>query len=110
MDIFKYLKVSSDHVAACVAVYCCVLLCAAMCCSVMETLQDLERHGVATISRLLKIIGLFCKKPYTRDYFLQKRIIIFRSLLIVATPQQDPERQGAVSRVATISRAGSLKT
>jgi len=41
--------------------------------------------GVATISRLLKIIGLFCKEPYERDYILQKRPIILRSLLIVAT-------------------------
>jgi len=37
---------------------------------------------VATISRLLKTIGLFCK----RDYILQKRPIILRSLQVVATP------------------------
>jgi len=43
-------------------------------------------YGVATISRLLKIIGLFCKNPYKRDYILQKRSIILRRLLIVATP------------------------
>jgi hypothetical protein len=42
---------------------------------------------VATISRLLKIIGLFCaKEPYKRDNFLQKRPIFLRSLLTVATP------------------------
>jgi len=37
-------------------------------------------YGVATISRLLKIIRLFCKKPYTRDHILQKRPAILRSL------------------------------
>jgi len=45
----------------------------------------LDLYGVATISRLLKIIGLFCKQPYTRDYILQKRPIILRGLLIEAT-------------------------
>ena len=43
-------------------------------------------YGVATISRLLKMIGLFGKEPYKRDDILQKRPIIWRSLLIVATP------------------------
>ena len=43
-------------------------------------------YRVATISRLLKIIGLFCKEPHKRDYILQKRRTIFRKLLIVATP------------------------
>jgi len=44
-------------------------------------------YGVAAISRLLKIIGLVrAKEPYKRDYILQVRPIIFRSLLIVATP------------------------
>jgi len=54
---------------------------------------------VASISRLLKIIGLFFKKLYKRDYILQKETynfketarlqknpVIFRSLLIEATP------------------------
>jgi len=27
------------------------------------------------VSRLLKIIGLFCKEPYKTDYILQKRLI-----------------------------------
>jgi len=43
-------------------------------------------YRVATMSRLLKMIGHFCKRPCKRDYFLQKRPIIWRSLLIVATP------------------------
>jgi len=43
--------------------------------------------GVATISGFLKIICLFCKKHYKTDHILQKRPIILRSLLIVATPK-----------------------
>jgi len=38
------------------------------------------------MSRLLKIIVSFAKEPYKRDDVLQKRPIILRSLLIVATP------------------------
>jgi len=44
------------------------------------------RYAAAPISRLLKIIGLFANEPYKRDYILEKRPIILRSLLIVATP------------------------
>jgi len=44
------------------------------------------RYGVATISRLFEIIGLFWKEPYKRGCILQKRPVILRSLLIVATP------------------------
>ena len=76
------------------------------------------RYEVATISRLLKIIGLFCriqfgpslweshmrwlpsvgsiklqvsfaKEPYKRDAIMQKRRIIVSILLIVATPYRD---------------------
>jgi len=43
-------------------------------------------YEVATISRLLKTIVSFVKEPNTKDYILQKRPIILRSLLIVATP------------------------
>jgi len=45
-----------------------------------------QRYGVATLSRLLKIQVSFAKELYKRDYILQKRPIIVRSLLIVATP------------------------
>jgi len=45
-----------------------------------------DRYGVATISRLLKIQVSFAKEPSKRDDILQKRPIIFRSLLIAATP------------------------
>jgi len=43
-------------------------------------------YGVATISRLLNIIGLFCRIWSLYRALLQKRPIILRSLLIVATP------------------------
>jgi len=45
-----------------------------------------SEYGVATISRLLKIIGLVCKRTLQIDCILQKRPTILRSLLIVATP------------------------
>ena len=58
---------------------------------VMHTIVKCRRiytphYGMATISRLLKIIGLFCKYCLFRRADLQKRPIISRSLLIVATP------------------------
>jgi len=43
-------------------------------------------YGVATISRLLKIIGLFAKEPCERDDILTNRLMILWSLLIVAIP------------------------
>jgi len=46
-------------------------------------------YGVATINRLLIIILYivsFAKEPYKRDDILQRRPMISRSLLIVATP------------------------
>ena len=53
------------------------------------------RYGVATRSRLLKIIGLFAKQPYKRDDILQKRPIILRRLLLVATPYLMKDCTGA---------------
>jgi len=43
------------------------------------------RYGVATISRLLKITGLFCRISPLYRSLLQKRPIILRTLLIEAT-------------------------
>jgi len=40
-------------------------------------------YGVATNSRLLKIIGLFCKRALKRDYILQKKPMFLTSALIV---------------------------
>jgi len=36
----------------------------------------------------LKLQDSFAKEPYERDYILQKRPIILRSLLIIATPYE----------------------
>ena len=46
-------------------------------------------YRVATISKLLKIIDLFCKRALEKRLYLQKRLMILRSLLIVATPCHD---------------------
>ena len=130
-------------VAVCVAVCCsvccavlwCVVVCVAMCCHLLHSVvfffgmeSCLFVYGLATISRLLKIIGLFCRTKsllqgsFAKDSvrsievwsqrcvgwirlvgslklqvsfaeqslfyraILQKRHIISRSLLIVATP------------------------
>jgi len=37
----------------------------------------------------LKLYVSFAKEPYKRDYILQKKLIILRSLLIIATPYWD---------------------
>ena len=42
-------------------------------------------HGVGTISRLLKIVGLFSRIKSLLRTLLQKRPVILGSLLIVAT-------------------------
>jgi len=44
---------------------------------------------VATIIGSLKLQVSFAKEPYKRDDILQKRPVILRSLLIVATPQYE---------------------
>jgi len=58
-------------VLQCAAVCCSVLQRAAVCCSVLQRvaveilkgqLNSPYAYGVATISRLLKIVGLFCKR------------------------------------------------
>jgi len=46
-------------------------------------------YGVASIGRLLKLKVCFEKEPYKRDHILQKRPMILRSLLIVATPYEE---------------------
>ena len=76
------------RVLSCVAVCCHVLqqftVSAAVCCRVrhLSTLC----YGVVTISGLLKLKVSFAKEAYKRDYILQKRPILLRSLLIVAAP------------------------
>ena len=43
-------------------------------------------YVMATVSRIDKIIGLFCRISSFYRALLQKRPVIFKSLLIVATP------------------------
>jgi len=57
LQIHVYVYVCCD-VLQCVAVCCIALQCVAVC-MLSDTLQ-IHVYGVATISRLLKTIGLFC--------------------------------------------------
>jgi len=72
-----------------VTVCCSVLQRVAVCCSVSPGSVFRPRssaaYAVATISRLLKIISLFCRISSLYRSLLQKRPIILRSLLIEAT-------------------------
>jgi len=52
----------------------------------LNLFSERNSYGVAMISRLLEIIGLFAKEPYKRDYVLQNRPMVLKSLLIVAAP------------------------
>jgi len=54
----------------------------------------------------LKFWVSFAKEPYKRDYILQKRPIILRSLLIVATPYDLPGSKTRLSR-CTENNAGT---
>jgi len=71
-SVLQYVAVCCS-VLQCIAVYCSVLPCVAVCCSERDSLfrEYLPLihmcYGVATISRLHKIIGLICKRA------LQKR-------------------------------------
>ena len=55
--------------------------------SANQIAQALKPYGVAASSRFLKSQVSFAKEPYKRDYSVQKRPIILRRLLNVATPQ-----------------------
>ena len=59
----------------CVALCCGVLRCCAICENVCDVCDGSFRLKVS-----------FAKEPYNRDYILQKRPMIWRNLLIVATP------------------------
>jgi len=48
--------------------------------------RRLEGIGWLRLVGSLKLLVSFAKEPYKRDDILQKRPIILRSLLIVATP------------------------
>ena len=62
-----------------------------ICVEIRDTYSQVHKtklmcYAVATISRLLKVIGLFCKRALLKRLYSAKRPIILRSLLIVATP------------------------
>ena len=63
------------HSGDCLSVYLCVSLCVRYLCM-----------GWLRLVSSLKSYVSFAKDPYKRDYILQKRPIILRSLLIVALP------------------------
>jgi len=52
-------------------------------------------YGVATTSRLLQIVGLFCKRALLKGLYCAKETYILRSLLIVATPYRHLEPGGS---------------
>jgi len=53
------------------------------------TAQQFSGMGWLRLVGSLKLSVSFAKEPYKRDYILQKRPVILRSLLIVATPYVD---------------------
>jgi len=74
-------------VLQCVAVCCSVLQCVAVRCSVLQCVSWMgTAYGGATLSRLLQIIGLFCRISSLYRALLQKRPIILRYIIIEATP------------------------
>jgi len=111
-------------VALCCSVCCSVLQCVAVCCSALQRVAvccsalqcvAVQSSGsvVGCCSMLhffyiflamgwlrwvgsLKLKVPFAKEPYKRDDILQKRPIILRSLLIVATPYYYKKRQALV--------------
>jgi len=71
-------------------IYTCIHICIYTC---MYTYEYVQIHvPMATSMGWLRLVGSlklqvsFAKEPYKRDYVLQKRPIILRRLLIVATP------------------------
>ena len=60
-----------------------------------STSTTCRRYGVAIIVGSFNLYVSFAKEPYKRDYILQKRHIILRSLLIVAIPYRRYRRGSA---------------
>jgi len=65
----------------------------------------LSSLGLLRVVGSIKLQLSFAKEPYKRDYILQKRPVILRSLLIVATPsplfsrdKKETSRQKATMR------------
>jgi len=63
-------------------------------------------YGVAMMSRCLEIIGFFANEPYETDYILQKRAMILRSPLIVATPYCLPWNAAILRGIAFFAMHG----
>ena len=72
-------------VCVCVCVGVGVCVCGSCESKKSVTSPSLRSYGVASIGRFLNIIVSFAKEHCKRDCILQKRPIISRSLLIVAT-------------------------
>ena len=73
--VFVYAAVCCSVLVCVAACCCCVLQCAHACCSVVLCVCTLATHPMHNI-----------KEPYKRDFILQKRSTILRSLLTIATP------------------------
>jgi len=97
-------------VCVCMNIYICVYIYIYICIYVREytciyiytPLQAVcPCYGVATISRLLEFIGLFCKKALYKRLYSTKETYNLRSLLIVATPYLRPQLHGTWIHVYT---------
>jgi len=92
-----------SHQSQCVAVCCSVLQCIAVYCSVLQcnvvnVSVDLSRdYGMACISRLLKIIGLFCKRALLKRQCSAKETYNFLLVpnVFVTLPKCCRSRQSA---------------
>jgi len=57
----------------CVALCCSVLHCVAVCCSVLHCVARNRTYGVALVSRIDTIIGLFCKRALYNSHYSAKK-------------------------------------
>ena len=80
------------RVAACCSVLQCVavswIVCSGVMCVAAVCTRSLLYMGWLRLVGSLRLKVSFAKEPHKRDYILQKRPIMLRSLLIVATPHQ----------------------
>ena len=67
------------------------------------SLTDIHIYWVATISRLLKNIGLFSERALQKRLYAAKETIIVRSLLIVATLCTYIVKQSEVARTSILN-------
>jgi len=77
--IFFFLAL--DDVSVCVCAYTIICYNSAISTTILGSLKS-----YVTFTKSLKLQVSFAKEPYKRDYILQERPAILRSLLIVATP------------------------